>query len=205
MKKIVFIIIMLGMGNLAIAQTFTPVPAQNSWWTVDLFHQSRRLPLGDRFLKTPVNPGLQIRYHQTVLGSGSLKGAGLVQAGYLQFDQLFRAVNIGGGGEAVWKSESGFYASYILAFDYQRIFTGNNNFEWINGRYKQKTDRGRSYLRITPVDISIGYAPRILQKSGIIPALRYAWLFDIPLYGGDDPNPWSYTQFGLSINWIIGG
>lgn len=205
MNKTLLTIIMLCIWNMADAQPFTLMPAQNSWWTFDLFHQSRTLPAAERMLERPVNPGYQVRYHHTLLGQGSLKGAGVVQAAYTSFDQLFRAVTVGGGGEAVWKSESGFYASYILAFDYERIFTGNNNFEWINGRYKQKTDRGRSCLRITPVDISVGYAPRILQKAGIIPALRYAWLFDIPLYGGDDSNPWSYTQFGLSINWIIGG
>lgn len=205
MRKIIagfLILMMYGVGN---TKDFSFTPANHSWWTLDIFHQSRALPLGDRLVRTPFNAGYQVSYHYSLLGSGSLRGAGTLQAGYTRFDQLFWAVNIGGGIESVWNSKTGFYAAYALRLDYERIFTGNNNFELENGRYKQKTDTGRSYLRITPLDLSLGYASSVLREAGLMPALRFAWLFDVPLYGGDDPNPWSYTQIGLSINWMIGG
>ncbi|MBD3225415.1 MAG: hypothetical protein GF313_11830 [Caldithrix sp.] len=205
MRKTIAVLLILMMWGAGNAKNFSFAPANNSWWSLDIFHQSRALPPGDRFVRAPMNPGYQLSHHHSLLGSRSLRGAGTLQAGYTRFDQLFWAVTIGTGIEGVWNSQSGFYAAFALRLDYERIFTGNNNFELENGRYKQKTDTGRSYLQITPLDLSIGYAPPILRSAGLIPALRFAWQLDVPLYGGDDPNPWSYTQLGLSINWMIGG
>jgi len=85
--------------------------------------------------------------------------------------------------------------------DYARAFTGSNNFVLEDGRYTQQTDAGRSFLRITPVDLALGFSPEALQRLGIVPALRFAWLVDSPLYESDDASPWSYTTLGLSVLW----
>jgi hypothetical protein len=56
-------------------------------------------------------------------------------------------------------------------------------------------------LRVTLVDLALGYSPRALRRLGFTPAIRYAWMLDLPLYENDDANPWSYTAFGLSVFW----
>lgn len=205
MKKILFFIFMLIMSAPNLAGSFPKLVGDKTWLTFDVYHQSRALPVGDKFVRFPLNPGFQTTYHRIWLGKEALTGGTTLQAGYSQFDRLFWSMHLGGGIEATWKTQSGFYSYYAIRLDYERLFTGNNNFVLDNGRYEQKTDTGRGYLRMTPVDISIGYSPKALRGLGIIPAVRFAWTLDLPLYGGDEPQPWSYTQLGLSINWMIGG
>lgn len=169
-----------------------------------MFHQSRALPVGDAFVRFPFNPGFQGAHHRVWFGKDELCGGTTLQAGYSQFDRLFWAVNLGGGIEGIWRTGSGFYTNLGFRLEYERLFTGSNNFVLENDSYKQKTDAGRGYLRLTPIDLAVGYSPQFLREAGIIPALRFAWALDLPLFGGESPTPWSYTQLGLSINWKIG-
>ncbi len=205
MKKVIFILMMFIVCLSGQAYSNSQYAADNSWLTLDIFHQSRALPLGDAFVRFPFNPGFQAGYHRVWLGKGSLTGGTVIQGGYSEFDRLFWAMNLGGGIEATWRTRNGFYSNYAIRLEYERLFTGNNHFVLEKGRYQQKTDNGRGYLRIAPLDLSFGYAPEVLRKMGIIPAIRFAWALDLPLYNGDEPPAWSYTQLGFSINWMIGG
>lgn len=200
-----FILLLLLASFTSEVGAFLKSGGEKSWLTLDLFHQSRALPLGNAFVRSPFDPGLQLSHHRSRWGSRAITGGTVIQAGYSQFDRLFWAVNLGGGIEATWKNHSGFFSNYAVRLDYERLFTGSNHFVLENGRYTQKTDYGRSYLRITPMDLSIGYSPKALRELGVIPAVRFAWALDVPLYSGDKPSIWSYTQLGLSINWMIGG
>ncbi|MEO8179519.1 MAG: hypothetical protein ABI895_11870 [Deltaproteobacteria bacterium] len=101
--------------------------------------------------------------------------------------------------------ESGLYLGLGLRLDYARIFTGSNNFVWDDGRYRQVTDGGRGFLRATLVDLTLGYSPKALRDLGIVPALRYAWMAELPIYANTDANLWSYTVFGPSVLWMWGG
>jgi hypothetical protein len=205
MKKAIFFLVMLILSASGQAHSDPKWGKGATWLTLDIYHLSRALPVGDKFVRFPFNPGFQATYHRTWLGKGSLIGGTTIQAGYSQFDRLFWSMHLGGGIEATWKTQSGFFSNYAIRLDYERLFTGSNNFVLDNGSYKQKTDTGRGYLRITPVDISIGYSLKALRELGLVPAVRFAWALDLPLYGREEPQAWSYTQLGLSINWMIGG
>lgn len=174
-------------------------PARD-WLAFDLFHLSRTLPALSRTLESPLNPGLRASYHHAWLGSSFTAGTSL-QASVLSFDELFWSVAAGVGLEGVWRSDSGVLVSLGLRCDYGRLFTGGNNFVLEDGRYRQDTDAGRGFLRVTPVDLMLGYSPRALRALGVIPALRYAWVVDIPWYSNDDATAWSYTELGLSVLW----
>jgi hypothetical protein len=71
----------------------------NTWLTLDIYHLSRALPVGDKFVRFPFNPGFQATYHRIWLGEGALTGGTTLQAGYSQFDRLFWAMHLGGGME----------------------------------------------------------------------------------------------------------
>lgn len=205
MKKSLFFLIMLILVISSQTASSPKLPNDQSWLTLDIYHQSRALPMGDQLLRFPFNPGFQAAYHRIWLGEKMLTGGTTLQAGYSGFDRLFWSLNLGAGIEGTWRTRSGFFSNYAIRFDYNRLFTGSNHFVLENGSYKQATDAGRGYLRMTPVDISIGYAPKFIRESGLIPAIRFAWALDVPLYGGEEPPIWSYTQLGFSINWFIGG
>jgi hypothetical protein len=188
---------------LASSTQLDPMRAQQ-WLSLELGQVSRSMPLADP-IGDAVNPSLQLSYHRNVLGSSAL-GAGLTfQAGTLSYDELLFAASLGTGIEATLRLRFGLFAAFGLRLDYARAFTGSNNFELEGGSYRQQTDWGRSFLRITPVDLSIGYSPRALQRLGLIPALRVAWLLDAPLYESDGANPWSYTVLGMSVLWTWEG
>lgn len=177
-----------------------PAPPARDWLALDVFHLSRTLPALSRTLESPLNPGLRASYHHAWLGSALTAGTSL-QASVVSFDELFWSVAAGVGLEGVWRSDAGFLVSLGLRCDYGRIFTGDNNFVLEDGRYRQSSDVGRGFLRATPVDLMLGYSPSALRALGIIPALRYAWVVDIPWYANDDATTWSYTEFGLSVLW----
>lgn len=171
------------------------------WLSLDVYHVSRSLPSLSRTIETPINPGLQMGYHHAWFGR-AVSGGTSAQAALFSFDQVFWSLSAGTGFEGIWRTNSGLFAGLGLRFDYARIFTGNNNFVFEDGRYRQETDPGRSFLRITLADLSLGYSPSALRRLGLVPALRYAWLVDIPLYENDGANPWSYTLFGPSLLWM---
>lgn len=205
MKKLIFFLFMLILSASSQAYSNPQWGKGATWLTLDIYHQSRALPVIDKFARFPFNPGFQASYHRIWLGKGSLTSGTSIQAGYSQFDRLFWSALLGGGIEATLKTHSGFYSNFAICLDYERLFTGSNNFVLENGSYKQKTDIGRGFLRITPVDISIGYSPKALRELGLVPAVRFAWALDLPIYEGEQPQAWSYTQLGLSINLMIGG
>jgi hypothetical protein len=173
------------------------------WLSLDFFHLSRTLPSLGRTIETPINPGLQVSYHHAWFGK-TVTGGTLFQAAFTSFDELFWSLSAGGGFEGVWRTDSGFYAGLGLRVDYERIFTGTNNFVFDEGRYRQSTDGGRGFLRVTVADLSFGYSPKFLRRLGLVPALRYAWAVDLPLYANDGANPWSYTEFGPTVLWMWG-
>jgi hypothetical protein len=175
-----------------------------NWVSLDLHHQSRALPSFGRTLETPLNPGFQARYHHVWFGRAVSAGS-TANLGFSTFDRLFWSVAAGVGFEGVWRTRSGFYTRLGLHFDYARLFTGSNNFEFEDGRYRQRTDHGRGFLRVTIADLAFGYSPAALRRWGLIPALRYAWMVDLPLYENEEANPWSYTVFGLSVSWTWEG
>lgn len=178
--------------------------AREKWVAVDLFHASRTLPSLARMLELPLNPGVQVRYHDDWLQGRSTSLGGSVQAGILQFDRLFWEPSLGVGLDGVLRPGYGIFAAFGLRLDYARAFTGSNNFERDGTRYEQTTDTGRGYLRATLVEVTLGYSPSPLATMGIVPALRYAWLVELPLYPNDGASPWSYTQAGVSILWLFG-
>jgi hypothetical protein len=171
------------------------------WAALDLYHLSRSLPALGTIVDTPINPGVQVSYHHAWFGR-RVTGGTTLQAGVVGFDELFWSLSTGAGFEGVWRTDSGFYSALGLRVDYARLFTGSNNFEFEDGRYRQATDSGRSFLRITLADLYLGFSPALLRRVGVVPALRYAWLVDLPLYANEDANPWSYTQFGPSLLWF---
>lgn len=204
MKKS-FIIMLLLVSLIAQASAFPGLSGKTRWLTLDVFHQSRALPLGDALVRGAYNPGFQLSYHCTRWGTKNLTGGTIIQAGYTQFDRLFWAGHLGGGIEASWKHRLGFSSSYAIRLDYQRLFTGSNHFVLEDGRYTRTTDNGRGYLRVTPLDISVGYSPKALRELGFVPAVRFAWALDVPLYDGNKPAVWSYTHLGISIRYYLGG
>jgi hypothetical protein len=174
------------------------------WLSLDVYHVSRSLPSVTRTLETPLNPGLQAGYHHAWFGR-ALTGGTSLQASFISFDELFWSLACGAGFEGIWRTRSGLFAGLGLRVDYARLFTGSNNFVFEDDRYRQETDSGRSFLRVTLLDLSLGFSPKPLRRLGIVPALRYAWLADLPLYENHDANPWSYTAFGPSVLWMWGG
>lgn len=191
-------------ASLTTSTALDPMRAPQ-WIELDLFHVSRTLPDISNTLSDEVNPGLQLSYHRNVVGAGTFGGGFSFQAGYFSFDQLLFALSLGGGAEGTVRTTWGFFAALGLRLDYARAFTGSNNFVHENGAYHQETDGGRGFLRISPIDLVLGYSPAALQRLGLVPALRFAWLVDEPLYESDDANSWSYTTFGLSVLWTWEG
>lgn len=195
MRKLIILLLILVIGASSQAGPFPKLIGEKSWLALDIYHQSRALPLGDRFIRFPFNPGLQATYRRVWLGKGELTGGSTtIQGGYSQFDLLFWTMHLGGGLGATWKSQSGIFSNYAIRLDYERLFTGSNNFELEKTSYKQSTDTGRGYLCVIPIDFSIGYSPRVARELGIIPALRFAWAVDLPLYKGKETLAWSYTK-----------
>jgi hypothetical protein len=170
------------------------------WASLDVYHESRALPSFRTIVETPLNAGVQARYHHAWFGK-AITGGSTANLAFASFDRLFWSLSAGTGFEGVWRTRSGFYTGLGLSLDYARLFTGSNNFEFEDGRYRQTTDHGRGFLRVTLVDLALGYSPRALQRLGLVPALRYAWMVDLPLYSNEDANPWSYTAFGLTVFW----
>lgn len=174
------------------------------WVALDVFHLSRTLPALDRVVDAPLNPGFRLSHHHAWFGR-RLSGGTTLQTSFSSFDELFWSVSVGAGFEGVWRPEWGLYAGLGLGLDYARSFTGRNDFEFEDGRYRQATDSGRGFLRVTLADLRVGYSPAPMRRFGLYPALRYAWLVELPLYSNDDANPWSYTEFGPSLVWIWKG
>jgi hypothetical protein len=195
--------ILLG-ASLTTAVPLDPMRAPQ-WVELDLFHVSRTFPSFSGLLDDDVNPGIQLGYHRNVIGGGTFGGGFSFQAGYFSFDQLLFALSLGSGLEGTARTTWGLFAALGLRLDYARAFTGSNNFVHERGSYRQETDAGRGFLRISPVDLTLGYSPPALQRLGLVPALRFAWLVDAPLYESDDANSWSYTTFGLSVVWAWEG
>ena len=195
---------------LAVALSQSPAPAarepiaKRQWLSLDVYHLSRAFPALARTIETPINPGLQLGYHRTLFGR-VFRGGLSVQSALHSFDQLFWSLSAGSGFEGTFRSRSGFFAGLALRVDYARLFTGSNHFVLEDGSYRQQTDSGRGFLRVSPVDLSLGFAPEPLRRLGIVPALRYAWLLEFPMYPNDGANPWSYTAFGLSMLWMWEG
>ena len=196
MKKFVLIFLVL--------TTFGAQAAPSSWWSVDIYQFSRAIPAVDAMARGPLNPGVQISYHQQRWGDGPLTAGWVAQGGFAQFDKLFATAHLGTGLEAVWQAPFGVFGAMALRLDYSRLYTGTNHFVLQKNAYVQKTDPGRGYLRLTPVDFSIGISPTD-RFLGLAPALRFAWSLDVPLYAGDEPQTWSYTQLGIAIHWQTGG
>jgi hypothetical protein len=185
---------------LALPLADSPPPRPSDWLSLDAYHVSRTLPALSRTVETPLNPGLRVGHHHAWFGK-AVAGSSTVQAAFVSYDELFWSLAFGGGFEAAYRPEWGLYASLGLRVDYERIFTGRNNFEFEGGRYRQETDGGRGFLRLTLADLICGYSPKPLRKLGLVPALRYAWAVAVPLYDNDDANPWSYTEFGVTLLW----
>jgi hypothetical protein len=170
------------------------------WVSLDAYHQSRSLPAFDTIVQSSINPGVQARLHHAWFGK-SVTGGSTANLAFVTFDRLFWSVALGTGFEGVWRTQTGFYTALGLHLDYARAFTGRNNFEFDGERYRQETDHGRGFLRVTLADLAFGYSPEALRRLGFVPALRYAWAVELPLYENEDANPWSYTAFGLSVFW----
>jgi hypothetical protein len=184
---------------LAAPAQLDPVHAQQ-WVALDVAHLSRTLPAFDRMVETPLNPTLQLSYHRNVFGE--TLGAGFAfQTSVASFDQLFWSLALGTGIESTYRPSFGLFAQLGLRLDYVRAFTGSNNFVHERGEYRQETSAGRGFLRVSPLDVALGYAPPALHRLDIIPALRFTWMLDLPLYENDGANPWSYTSLGVSVLW----
>lgn len=174
------------------------------WLSAELGHLSRTLPAVTRAVETPLNPAVRVAYHRRLVGRGAFSGGFSLQGGFEGFDQLFWSLSSGGGLEGVYRGSSGLFSAVALRLDYARAFTGNNHFVAANGRYVQKTDPGRGFLRMTLADVTLGYSPSVLRRRGVVPAFHYGWMLETPLYANDGANPWSYTTFGVSVLWMLG-
>ena len=95
MRKFLIFIFMLMISVANQAGSFPKLVGEKSWLTLDMYHQSRALPIGDRFVRFPFNPGLQATYHRIMLGKEALTGGTTLQAGYSQFDRLFWSIHLG--------------------------------------------------------------------------------------------------------------
>lgn len=177
----------------------------DQWLSAYVFHTSRTFPALDRVVDTPLDPGIEVGYHRVVFGGKPWSLGFSAQGAFQTYDQLFWALALGTGAEGAYRGDWGGFAALGLRLDYARLFTGTNHFVHENGRYQQETDAGRGFLRVTPVDLSLGFAPAALRRIGLVPALRYTWLLDLPLYPNDGANPWSYSTFGLYALWAWEG
>jgi hypothetical protein len=175
------------------------------WASLDLHQIARQLPSIRAGMDAPLGPGARAGYHRAWLGTGRLSGGTFADLGVGRFDQLFWELSADGGAEVAWRGRGGLFASLRIGLGYARIFTGDNSFALEDGVYRQRSDPGRGFLRITPVDLSLGFAPEALRRVGLVPALTYAWSLDAPLYDNEDGTVWSYTRFGLSLSWMWGG
>ena len=140
------------------------------WAALDLYHLSRSLPALGTIVDTPINPGVQVSYHHAWFGR-RVTGGTTLQAGVVGFDELFWSLSTGAGFEGVWRTDSGFYSALGLRVDYARLFTGSNNFEFEDGRYRQATDSGRSFLRITLADLYLGFS-RPMSRDALGESIR---------------------------------
>jgi hypothetical protein len=193
------IVLPLLLATMLSQSDFDPMRAQQ-WISLELGHASRSLLLADP-IGDALNPNAQLSYHRNIFGYRAL-GAGVsLQTGVFSYDQLLIAPSVGTGLEGTLRLRSGLYAAIGVRFDYAHVFTGSNHFELAGRSYRQRTAAGRSFLRVTPVELSIGYSPDVLQRLGVVPALRFAWLIDLPLYANEDANPWSYTVLGVTLLW----
>jgi hypothetical protein len=174
------------------------------WLSAGVDHFARTLPSPGRAIETPLHPALRLAYHRRLLGERSLSGGLSVQAGFQQFDRLFWSLSSGTGVEGVYRSTGGLFSSVGLRVDYARAFTGRNHFVSSGGQFVQKTDPGRSFLRLTLADLTFGFSPSALRRQGIVPALHYAWMVEVPAYAQAGASPWSYTTLGVSVLWMWG-
>lgn len=158
-----------------------------------------------RALELPINPGVQLGYHRNLFGRDALGAGASVQAAVLGFDALFWSLSVGLGIEGTYRTRGGFFSALGLRLDYAQVFTGSNHFVHEDGRYRQQTDGGRGHLRISPLDLALGYSPDFLQRWGIVPALRFAWSLELPLYANEGATTWSYTALGVSVLWMWDG
>ena len=178
---------------------FDPLRAVQ-WVTLDVAHVSRSLPMANP-IGDALNPSVLAGYHRNLFGGGAL-GAGIsFQAGVLSYEELLWSPSVGTGVEGTLRLRWGLYAALGLRLDYAHAFTGSNNFDRSTGAYRQTTDSGRGFLRITPLDLALGFSPETLQRWGVIPLLRFSWLLDTPLYDNAGANPWSYLVTGVSVLW----
>ena len=182
---------------------FDPMRAEQ-WLTLDVAHVSRSMPFAQP-IGDALNPSVLAGYHRNVFGDGVLGAGFSFQAGALGYDELLWSLSAGSGIEGTLRLRWGLFAALGLRLDYARAFTGSNHFELERGAYRQTTDTGRSFLRVTPVDVALGFSPEALQRWGVIPLLRFNWLLDVPLYDNDGANPWSYLVTGFSVLWTWEG
>lgn len=197
---------------LAMLSALSPIAAQaeperlgakRQWLALDVHHSERTLP-SFGLISTPLNWGVQGRYHHDWLHSSTLSGGGSAQLALSHFDRLFWAASLGAGLDGAWRPGHGLFAGFGLRADYARLFTGSNNFEHNGERYAQTTDTGRGVLRLTLAELTLGYSPPGLRQLGLVPAIRYAWHVDLPLYPAEEAQAWSYTQLGVSVLWMFG-
>lgn len=179
--------------------SFDPIGAEQ-WLTLDVAHVSRSMPFAQP-IGDALNPSVLAGYHRNVIGDGALGAGFSLQAGALGYDELLWSLSAGSGIEGTLRLRWGLFAALGMRLDYARAFTGSNNFELRGGSYRQSTDTGRSFLRVTPLDLALGFSPEALQRWGVVPMLRFNWLLDVPIYDNDGANPWSYLVTGISLLW----
>jgi hypothetical protein len=60
--------------------------ATRQWLSLDLYHLSRTFPVLARTIETPINPGLQLGYHDALFGR-AFRGGFSVQSAFHSFDR----------------------------------------------------------------------------------------------------------------------
>jgi hypothetical protein len=193
------------LASLAVSSTAVADPMRaEQWLSLDVAHVSRSLPFDDP-IGHALNPSVLAGYHRNVFGDGALGAGFSFRVGALGYDELLWSLSAGTGIEGTLRLRWGLFAALGLRLDYARAFTGSNNFEVEGGSYRQMTDTGRSFVRITPLDVAIGFSPADLQRWGVIPLLRFSWLLDAPIYDSAGANPWSYLVMGIGVLWTWEG
>ncbi|QSE97843.1 hypothetical protein [Fulvivirga lutea] len=142
---------------------------------VSLFSEATSVPF-DKVITTPIHPGVQLGTDFHWKESKHIKLFPSVNIGYMFHNKLFQGVYINGELGLDYKFSFGLNIKTALGIGYLHTFTTQQEFQFENGRYVSKRDRGNA--RIMPsFSVGVGYnLKKNESRSAEIFILHQTWL-----------------------------
>jgi hypothetical protein len=124
--------------------------------TVALFNEATAMPFG-QFLSTPVHPGIQVGSEFSWREGKHFRLYPVINIGWLLHQKLFQGVFVNAELGVDYKTGFGLNLKSKIGLGYLHTFTTQQEYQFEEGRFLSKRDRGNSRL-MPSFSLGLGYA-----------------------------------------------